>query len=391
MPAPNPEMITSLPALRVELEPVQNAMNSLLLIQHADKHSGYADWVLRTRAALPPDRLERHELVMIGFYYAVAPEQSWNSFPEYLDYLEQVPPTVLRDKLMLAYASMPSCDPPDQPAVNLSEENTAAIAEALTSSEAYIQFLRQRFEEKYIDVALETEAYRYAADPAAMQKVIVSHLRFMWEAHLSEEWKQVTPILSDAVRAFHQLDLSKMSRLEAARLVTGHEMNEEHWPAVLERAAQVVFIPNAHIGPYVWKCKQGDTLCLVFGARLPREAHMVAPDLSRAEIIVRLNALADDNRLKILHFIAENGEQRAQDLITQLDLSQSAASRHLQQLSATGYLSERRCEGGKCYRLNTDRIHDTLQALSGFLHLPVQNPWLSEPAIQARSRRQVRN
>lgn len=59
----------------------------------------------------------------------------------------------------------------------------------------------------------------------------------------------------------------------------------------------------------------------------------------------------------------ENGEQRSQDLMQQLDLSQSAASRHLKQLSATGYLSERRCNGAKCYTLNPDRIANTLKAV----------------------------
>ena len=42
-----------------------------------------------------------------------------------------------------------------------------------------------------------------------------------------------------------------------------------------------------------------------------------------------------------------------------LDLSQSAASRHLKQLSATGYLLERRFSGAKCYKLNPQRIRDT--------------------------------
>jgi DNA-binding transcriptional ArsR family regulator len=52
----------------------------------------------------------------------------------------------------------------------------------------------------------------------------------------------------------------------------------------------------------------------------------------------------------------------------ELDLSQSATSRHLKQLSATGYLIERRCEGAKCYALNEDRVDDTMRAISGFLN-----------------------
>jgi DNA-binding transcriptional ArsR family regulator len=50
-----------------------------------------------------------------------------------------------------------------------------------------------------------------------------------------------------------------------------------------------------------------------------------------------------------------------------LDLSQSAASRHLLQLAATGYLATERREGAKFYQLNRDRIGDTFGALEKLL------------------------
>jgi hypothetical protein len=50
-----------------------------------------------------------------------------------------------------------------------------------------------------------------------------------------------------------------------------------------------------------------------------------------------------------------------------LELSQSAASRHLRQLTATGYLVERRSQVAKCYSLNPARVDDTLRALKRFL------------------------
>jgi DNA-binding MarR family transcriptional regulator len=65
--------------------------------------------------------------------------------------------------------------------------------------------------------------------------------------------------------------------------------------------------------------------------------------------------------------LSQQGELCSKDIISELDLSQSAASRHLQQLSATGYLSERRVEGAKCYSLSLERIQDTFQALEYFL------------------------
>jgi DNA-binding MarR family transcriptional regulator len=58
---------------------------------------------------------------------------------------------------------------------------------------------------------------------------------------------------------------------------------------------------------------------------------------------------------------------RSQEIIEQLGISQSAASRHLNQLSATGYLIERRCSGAKCYSLNQERVQDTMRAVEAFL------------------------
>jgi DNA-binding transcriptional ArsR family regulator len=159
-----------------------------------------------------------------------------------------------------------------------------------------------------------------------------------------------------------------MSKFEAGELITGQELERERWEQKFERMKQVIFVPSAHIGPYLGKhWAGGDTLWVFFGARLPEGVPFHAPDLSRAEIVVRLNALADDNRLRILKLISGNGELSSQEIMTRLGFSQSAASRHLQQLSATGYLSERRCNGAKCYQLNPERIENTLHAVSSFL------------------------
>jgi DNA-binding transcriptional ArsR family regulator len=51
----------------------------------------------------------------------------------------------------------------------------------------------------------------------------------------------------------------------------------------------------------------------------------------------------------------------------ELELSQSTASRHLNQLTAAGYLSSRRVDGAKCYQLHQERIEETLQAISAYL------------------------
>jgi DNA-binding IclR family transcriptional regulator len=64
--------------------------------------------------------------------------------------------------------------------------------------------------------------------------------------------------------------------------------------------------------------------------------------------------------------IRERGELCAQEIIDLLELSQSTCSRHLRQLTASGYLRERRTESGKCYSLNPDRLVDTARAIESY-------------------------
>lgn len=368
MPAPTENLLLqpAISTLRVELEPAHNAFQSLVLLAKADEQPGSSQWVEQTYAKMTPEERQTNRLVMIGLYFSITPAESWSSFQAYLDHLDSLSAESLRDRMLSKYASLIACTETSE---NAPADSGKYIdfSQVLRSPEQYLDFLRQHFDESYIDEDLETQAFAYITDLPKLKPLILDHLRHMWEKYLSAEWERTRPILQDSVNAFRQVDLASMDPLKAASFITGHELNEEKWAGMLENARQIIFIPSMHIGPYLWRWDADGRHYILFGARLPSGVQYDAPDLSRAEIIVRLNALADDSRLRILRYTAENGEQRAQDLIQMLDLSQSAVSRHLQQLTATGYLSERRCEGGKCYQLNPERIRDTLQAVDAFL------------------------
>jgi DNA-binding transcriptional ArsR family regulator len=367
---PGPEDFIEIPAaapVTVALEPAQNAIHSLLLLTKAEDTSGLSDWVIRTANALTPRERKRHKLVFIGLHFTLVPEQSWPSFPAYVDHLATRNPTALRGKMLTAYARHPLLTDGEN-RMWYDEPLPIDLGAILKDVDSYLDFLRERYEMDQSDAELEAQAYSYVVDPPAMQDLIVSHLRKMWDEYLAPEWERVGPMLEDAVKAFQQVDFSRMSRFEAARLITGQELEREKWEWKFERVGRVIFVPSAHVGPYLGKlaaCR--DTLWVLFGARLPEGIQFQAPDLSRTEIVVRLSALADDNRLQVLKLISEKGELSSQEIMASLGLSQSAASRHLKQLSATGYLSERRCNSAKCYQLNLERIEDTLHAVSSFL------------------------
>jgi DNA-binding transcriptional ArsR family regulator len=363
MPIPSENYIGET-KISVALEPVQSMFYSLSLLNQETYRPSYSEWVTRVRSAMSLEERQRHRLVTVGFCYALYPPAGWQSYLNYVDQLASTPPADLQDKLLSAYAHCRFGE-------RMWEWNESRVhfdkRQALGSFDNYLEFLGQHFAPDHIDPELEAQAYSYVTNPPAMKELIIQHLRWIWEAHLSSEWGRVRPMLSQAVRAFDRLDYSGMDRLEAARLITGQQIQDPSWIDVLQAAQQVIFIPNAHVGPYLGRIISGQTLGVIFGARLPEGAEQDIPELSRADILVRLGTLADDTRLRILRYVAESGEVRAQDIILSMEISQPAASRHLTQLTATGFLLEQRVNGSKSYKLNPQRIQDTMQAVSNFL------------------------
>lgn len=350
------------PSIRVALEPARSLMQSLLMLTSGHSQSGMSDWVINTVQVMTPQERATHDLVLLGLHYAVLPQETWNSFPAYVDHLAAMQPEALREKMLNEYERIDHNPDFSGPWMDL--------ASALESPENYLAYLRQRFPPQNVDEAIERKSYRYVVDPPALQRVVVEHLRHMWERYLAEEWERVRPILQEIVRAYRGVDLKDKSFMEAAKLIIGRDLDEEKWTAYFNQARRVIFVPNLHVGPYLPKCLTPTGEAFVhFSAHLPDWMIKDTPDLTRTEINIRLNALADDTRLRILRYLAENGEQRSQVIMEALELSQSAASRHLTQLSTAGFLSERRCEGAKCYALQPERVSNTLQAIADFLQV----------------------
>lgn len=360
MPIPATIEQPSRTALSISLAPAQNIIASMMLLVKHDM-PGAGPWVTQTLEKLSTQELFNHRLVILGFFFALLPDNNWNSFSEYLDHLEKSDPVLLRDKMLNTYADI---------CINCDEEIKKVDVDwsrVLTSSESYVNFLTQRFGENLVEPDVETKAYEYVIDPPAMQKMIVDYLHWFWDHHMAPEWARVEPILVESTRDFQKTNFDNMSRLEIASYITGKELDENTWDNALTSAEEIVFVPNAHIGPYISKFHCGKFLVIVFGARQPENASIRIPELDRADIVARMSALADDTRLRILQMIAESGELRSQDIIEAVELSQPSISRYLSQLTATGYLQERRVNGSKAYALNRDRIEKTLKAVHKFL------------------------
>lgn len=359
MPRPDAIMLPEVNLVDVRLDPVQTFINSMILVIRSEDLSGLNPWIYETAAALTKKQMAQHNLVIIGLNYAVIPSRFWKDTPSYLAYMESCDPVNLRDRLLDFYIRYEPCDM----AEGVPETDKESL---LADVDFFLDYLEKKFTAEYIERDVESKAFELLNDPPEMQRQIVSHLKFMWEEYYQGEWKRMMPMLEDAVMAFEQADFNNMSREEIAKYIIGTDVNVDFWENIGENQ-RMFFVPSAHNGPYLGKFHYKNSHGVIFGARLPEDTKVHAPDLSRNEITIRLSALADDLRLNILKVIAEEGEMKSQEIMDKLDLSQSAASRQLKQLSATGYLTERRCSGAKCYSLNEERVQDTLRAVAAFL------------------------
>jgi DNA-binding transcriptional ArsR family regulator len=349
------------PLVSFSLEPAYNLLCSLMLL-HEDL-SGLSGWVERTIAALTPEQLQTNEMAChqaTTYLDGVA----WPSFPAWLDDMARRDPYQMRDRSVADFVDGVGHK------LGFTANDLPAAEELIADRDRYLELVEWIYRQKghTFDPLCHELEHKLLQDPVARQERIVSHLRKMWEEHLAQEWEHNLPMLQKSVAAFQSIDYGAKPVDEMIREITARDQIPRTWEAWLPETGHFIFIPSAHIGPYLLLIdRTGTTARIVFGARIPRGAAIVSPTLNRSELLMRLGALADDTRLRILELLAREGELSAQEVIARLDISQSSASRHLRQLSATGYLVERRQEGAKVYRLNPDRLDDTLGDLKRFL------------------------
>jgi DNA-binding transcriptional ArsR family regulator len=339
----------------VALEPAQAVFVDLFMLDKVDTFSGLDPWVERLSASLSPERWQMNHVVINGLYYALLPTAAYASFPEYIDDLAAQDPASWIDRMLAVYEQIGSDAANDAP----------TRRELLEDVDLYLAYLRQRFPPDVVDESVERQVHAWMGAPGFMQDVVLEHLRTMWREHLGDAWERSLPLVRDCVAAFREVEWPVGSNVELYKWVTGQDLSAWHESKVAA-AGRVRFVPSAHVGPYVGLIPGEDVVWVVFGARLPEGALGGSSALSRSDLLIRLNALADENRLHILEILAEHDEMCAQDVMDRIGLSQSSTSRHLRQLSASGYLLERRQESAKCYRLNRRQVESTLAALSRF-------------------------
>lgn len=342
------------------LEPAYNAFNNLYLISAYT--SGFSDWIKEIAAEMPPDLHETNKHV-IESACEFLDAKTWPSFPSWLEDLQARDPSEMRDRLLEAFLGNA------EKMLGKREEDLPKPNQLLEDQVSFLSFQKSLYaaREKPFDRAFYEAEHALYQDPIAWKEMIINHLRTMWEQYLAQDWEHNLTTLQACVTAFEALDLTGKPTDEVLRQVFDRDIPDD-WEELLEGVEEIILIPSAHIGPYLLMISLSETTArIMFGARIPKGVPVQSLALSRSDLITRMSALADDTRLSILHLLSQEGELSSQDIMTRLDLSQSATSRHLRQLSATGYLVERRKEAAKYYRLNFNRLEDMFKALKEFL------------------------
>ncbi|MGB1288672.1 MAG: ArsR/SmtB family transcription factor [Aggregatilineales bacterium] len=333
--------------------------NGMQLLGEHDHYSGLDNWLVETAHSFTDEQMQTHRLVFHHFGHMLD-KTGVDTFLRLMEHLQQSDPRMLLND---AISWMDK------------KEDSPGKKALLADVETYIAFLTEMYShkgkdpEEHLDDAVMREVHYLMKHPDELRDRMVAHLQWLWDTHLAAEWRKREAALLESADAFSQLSYAGMDGFEIVEAISGRDMRGmDDFSKKIEDAHQLIFMPSPYVGPYIGYWPRSDNrLILFFRLRQP-VGNIGSPALNRADLLVRLNALADETRLQMVDLLHEHGELCAQDFIEKLDLSQSSASRHLRQLTASGYLTVRRRDTAKCYTLSEDRIKDTLKALTRFLH-----------------------
>jgi DNA-binding transcriptional ArsR family regulator len=305
--------------VQLEYEPVYNVLNSIALLGQVERLPALDAWVVRTAAELAPEQRHINQLIFAELAGALLPGRDWPDFPNYLADLAASSPDLLRDRALLWRL------------------------------------------ETSADAALRAEAETLLDDPPALQDLLVTHLRAVWEGGLADEWRRVQPLLQRIPAVV------KHKAAPDADAIVDNLRTFIAGPACGEAGVdQIICAPSPHVGRYVTRLRQDSVLRLFFHGQSNFAVVMRTSPIGRAELLNRLTALADDTRLRILELFANQNELSAQEIMARLDLSQPSVSRHLKQLAP--FLVERRGEGAsKFYSLGPTQVDLTFRTLNRLL------------------------
>lgn len=341
------------PRIIYEAAPVHNTLCSLCLLNQ-DHIDHISPWVDETLAMLTPEEKRSAELacnaaMLVG-------DSRAGSLAEFIAELRDRDPHEL---VRIGFERVA------EKADRYLEGPTPTAETLAHDRDRYLEVVRQLETMHDQEFDREQAAHDFARmqNPHAYRDELADTLEHFWNRYLRDEWERVRQDVADSVEAFRSAPAPGGDLEERLKYVTGRDSVPRDWVDLLADAREIVYVPSVHIGPYMILFEfDGERAYIVGHARVPEGAKLHSPALDRSELLMRLDALSDATRMRVLE-LASAATITTQEVMDELSLSQSSASRHLGQLAATGLLSVDGSERTKRYRVNPRRIEDVCAGL----------------------------
>jgi DNA-binding transcriptional ArsR family regulator len=291
---------------------------------------------------------------------AFVPHNWAKGFDSWLDYLKSLDQEFIRNTMLDKLVSNARSNLPGQtiPDKNLLRQDRPVFGEL-------VQGIYQSMHETVTDEVIDRD-FANIQDPLAWRDRIAGFITRIWNGSLKEEWSRVQSMVDDSVKAFRETPIQGTTLEERLCFLTGRDEIPEMWMKIFNRLEEIIWVPSPHIGPYMILFHQTETQAwFISRTRLPKGSSVHSVLLDKADLLIRLSALADPIRLEIVHMAATMGVITTQTIMDGLGLTQSSTSRHLSQLAATGILHVDSGEKTKRYSLNLPRYEETIKSLRG--------------------------
>jgi DNA-binding transcriptional ArsR family regulator len=354
------DLVRGRPALEVEFRTslAADLLYAIALVMNAPSIEGVDQWVYATHAALPPTlkgdmehvlTLTQKSEVLIQWINQLGPDDpAHRDFPAFIAWLNGLTEDDFQSliestlKGLAGYCEEEQVSPP-----------------SLEDIEELRACLGAKFDAEQVDRAVQL-----VRNPIELKAQFISVLTRFWEQFYRQEYQRCLSRMERSVE-HHRRQNYSADLFTIFTAVTGRRFPKGR--GGYEDVERVIFIPSCHIGPYVaiYPLKEPQlTLILHYNSR-PTSA----PEGNQVPVIQDLfppiKALADETRLQILS-ILDGRELYAQEIVAQLDISQSAVSRHLKLMVAGGVLAVRKEDSMKYFSVNEETLAGLAERLKSF-------------------------
>jgi DNA-binding transcriptional ArsR family regulator len=202
------------------------------------------------------------------------------------------------------------------------------------------------------------------ADPVGFGEKYLNALETYYQVFFSEEEKRIAPKLETA--------LEKARKAVSAQGGPNflQELAEETKITLSEQVETVVLAPSYWCSPVYQQNVDQKQVVILFGAR-PKEESLVPGEIVPEELLLRLKAMTDPTRMRILRYLLQEQLTPA-ELARRLRLRAPTVTHHLHTLKSSGMVHfVKKGKNEHLYYAKMDSIKETYVLLKDFLEQDV--------------------